>query len=69
MKQYNFSVLNKVLFYSRYFLDKTIFLWFEVKTPKIKVFIYEFLYSFDKLVHLDLYKGKLPKNIEFIELM
>lgn len=40
---------QKVLFYLGYFFRKVFCLWFEVKRPKLKMFIYEMIYSAKKL--------------------
>ncbi len=40
-----FKLKNKIAFYWKYFALKVFYLWFEVKKPKLKMFIYEILYS------------------------
>lgn len=42
-----------VLFYAQYVWSKLVLIWFEVKTPKLGVFLYELLYSGGKLVGYD----------------
>lgn len=41
---------NNIRFYSSYFFYKFIKLWFEVKKPKLKLFLIEFFYSFGKII-------------------
>jgi len=40
-----FSLKDKIAFYWNYFISKVFCLWFEVKKPKLKIFLYEMLYS------------------------
>lgn len=46
--QFGFPLKEKIAFYWRYFISKVFCLWFEVKMPKFKMFIYEMLYSLSK---------------------
>lgn len=39
---------EKIIFYARYFLLKTIFIWWEVRRPKFKLFLFEIYYSLSK---------------------
>jgi FkbM family methyltransferase len=48
--KFKYGLKDKVFFYWKYFILKIFYLWFEVKKPKLKVFIYELLYSAMKLV-------------------
>jgi FkbM family methyltransferase len=43
------SFRDALLFYWSYFIRKVFFLWFEVKRPKVRMFLYELLYSAAKL--------------------
>lgn len=49
--EFKFRIKDKTAFYWKYFILKVFYLWFEVKKPKIKVFIYEILYSAMKFVN------------------
>ncbi|OGG51399.1 hypothetical protein A2704_03460 [Candidatus Kaiserbacteria bacterium RIFCSPHIGHO2_01_FULL_54_36b] len=51
-KQFGFGFLDKALFYTSYLLNKTLFIWFEVKSPKLRMFAAEFLYSVGKVIRL-----------------
>jgi FkbM family methyltransferase len=48
--RFRYGLINRVGFYVGYFLRKTISLWFEVRKPKIKMFLYEMMYSARKLL-------------------
>jgi hypothetical protein len=43
--KFRFRVIDKVLFYFDYFTRKVFWLWFEVKSPKLRMFLYEMMYS------------------------
>ncbi len=47
--RFTYPLGQKVLFYLGYFFRKVFCLWFEVKRPKLKMFIYEMIYSAKKL--------------------
>lgn len=49
-KSFSYSTLDKAAFYLSYFTSKFISLWFEVKRPKLKMFVYEALYSAMKFI-------------------
>jgi FkbM family methyltransferase len=55
--QFKYSIKDKALFYLRYFFLKVFSIWFEVKRPKLKMFLYEMLYSAWKLMD---YKSQKP---------
>ena len=63
---FNFSFQQKLIFYSGYVIYKTFFIWFEVKKPKLKMFVYEMIYSAMKLVD---YSSQIPPpfRIDYIE--
>lgn len=48
---FGYEPLNRARFYMGYFLRKTISIWFEVRKPKIRMFLYEMLYSARKLLN------------------
>jgi len=50
MRDYEFPLREKVLFYLDYAARKTITNWFEVRKPRLKLFVYEVLYSGAKLL-------------------
>lgn len=43
------SKKEKFIFYARYLLLKTVFIWWEVRRPKLRMFLYEVYYSVLKL--------------------
>jgi FkbM family methyltransferase len=43
--KFRFRFGDKVLFYFDYFTRKVFWLWFEVKRPKLRMFLYEMMYS------------------------
>jgi len=47
--KFRFAFSDKLAFYWSYFAYKVFGLWFEVKTPKLRMFLYEMLYSSAKL--------------------
>jgi FkbM family methyltransferase len=64
--QFRFDVKDRILFYWRYFTLKIFSLWFEVKQPKIKMFLYELLYSLMKFIdHASLFPS--PFKIDYVE--
>lgn len=64
--EFKFNKSDKIKFYSKYLFDKLVGIWYEVKFPKTKFFIYEFLYSFRKLVRLNYFKQLLPSDIDYV---
>ncbi len=42
---FRYPLKEKIVFYGKYFLQKVFRLWFEVERPRLKMFIYEMLYS------------------------
>jgi FkbM family methyltransferase len=48
--QFKYKLKDKIVFYWKYFILKIFYLWFEVKTPKVKMFVYELLYSAKKFI-------------------
>ena len=42
---FSFTRMNKARFYWHYLINKTFRIWWEVKTPKFKLFAYEIVYS------------------------
>jgi|GEM_PF-1019052 len=48
--KYRYRLKDKIIFYWKYFIVKIFYLWFEVKNPKFKMFLYELLYSSMKLI-------------------
>jgi FkbM family methyltransferase len=49
--EFSYTFREKLLFYLDYFYRKVFALWFEVKSPRLKMFVYEMLYSARKLVN------------------
>ena len=49
--RFRFARKDKTAFYWSYFTSKVFGLWFEVKTPKLRMFLYEMLYSAAKLLN------------------
>lgn len=47
--RFTYSLRQKILFYLGYLFRKVFCLWFEVKRPKLKMFVYEMIYSIKKL--------------------
>ena len=47
---FRYPLKEKIVFYGKYFLQKVFRLWFEVERPRLKMFIYEMLYSAKKLI-------------------
>ena len=43
-----YSLKDKAAFYWSYFVSKVFYVWLEVERPKIKMFLYEMLYSASK---------------------
>lgn len=48
---YRYSLTDSAIFYLDYFLRKAFCLWIEVKKPKLRMFVYEMLYSAAKLIN------------------
>ncbi|MDP2151620.1 MAG: FkbM family methyltransferase [Parvibaculum sp.] len=48
--RFGFPLKEKIAFYWVYFASKVFCLWFEVKRPKLRMFIYEILYSAYKFI-------------------
>lgn len=48
--KYRYRLKDKIIFYWKYFITKIFYIWFEVKTPKFKMFLYELLYSSMKFI-------------------
>jgi FkbM family methyltransferase len=46
-----YGILSRAGFYVKYFLRKTLFIWFEVRRPKMRMFLYEVMYSARKLLN------------------
>ncbi len=64
--QFKYGLINRIAFYWSYFTTKVFSLWFEVKYPKLKMFIYEMLYSSMKLIdHTSLLAS--PFNTDLVE--
>jgi FkbM family methyltransferase len=47
--RFHYPLKNRIAFYCSYFVSKVLCIWVEVKKPKIKMFLYEMLYSSAKL--------------------
>lgn len=65
-KPFRFAAGEQVLFYLSYFARKVFCLWVEVKRPKLRMFVYEMLYSAAKFVNY----GKnypSPFRADFVE--
>lgn len=72
MKKFKYNIFDKIKFYSSYIFYKFLVL-FEVKKPKIKLFLLDIFYSFTNLISL-LNKSDRPlesfykiSNLEYIE--
>jgi FkbM family methyltransferase len=48
--RFRYPLKDKIAFYWSYFFLKTFSIWFEVKKPKLKMFVYEVLYSAKKII-------------------
>ena len=55
--RFRFPFSQKFAFYLSYFIYKVFFIWFEVKSPKLKMFLYEIRYSLMKFVD---YESQIP---------
>ena len=53
----NLATTNKIEFYLDYAYRKLFCLWYEVKKPKLKFFIFEMIYSFIKLEGIEFIKN------------
>jgi FkbM family methyltransferase len=49
--RFSFSRRDKIVFYWKYFISKTLYLWFEVRRPRVRMFLYEMLYSSMKFIN------------------
>ena len=47
---FSFQLRDKIAFYWKYFISKTLLLWFEVRRPRFKMFLYEMFYSAMKFI-------------------
>lgn len=56
--KFRYSLKDKIVFYLEYIVLKICFIWFEVKKPKSKMFLYEILYSIKKFIN----RSSLPKS-------
>jgi FkbM family methyltransferase len=54
---FHFPLKNRIAFYCNYFVSKVFCIWVEVKRPKVKMFLYEMLYSSAKFFD---YSALLP---------
>ncbi|MEK6647279.1 MAG: FkbM family methyltransferase [Candidatus Firestonebacteria bacterium] len=50
-KNIDFSTITKINYYLKSFIFKVLLLWFEVDAPRVKLFIYEFIYSLSNFVN------------------
>lgn len=48
--EFGFTRKDKIAFYWKYFASKVFYLWFEVKKPRFRMFLYEMLYSGYKFI-------------------
>lgn len=62
----NFKTINKIKFYLDYLYRKLFCLWYEVKKPKLKFFIFEMIYSFMKVIDRK-YMFTSPFNIDYVQ--
>lgn len=44
-RQFGFSTTDRLKFVTGYLLSKLFYLWYEVKTPRLRLFVYEMVYS------------------------
>jgi FkbM family methyltransferase len=58
---FNYPLKNRIAFYCNYFVSKVFCIWLEVKKPKVKMFLYEMLYSSAKFFD---YSALLPSPFE-----
>jgi len=56
-RKFKFFLKDKIHFYWKYFISKVFKIWFEVRRPKFKIFIYEMMYSAKKFIK---YTSLLP---------
>jgi len=61
-----YPLRNRLFFYWSYFISKTVLLWFEVKKPKMAMFIQEMRYSLNKLIN-SRSMAPSPFAIEYVE--
>lgn len=63
---FHYPFKDKAAFYLRYFFSKVFCLWFEVKRPKLKMFVYEMIYSSAKLLNP---RSLIPSpfKVDFVE--
>jgi FkbM family methyltransferase len=54
---FQYPLKNRIAFYWKYFISKVFCIWFEVKKPKVEMFLYEMLYSSAKFLD---YSAMLP---------
>jgi FkbM family methyltransferase len=54
---FQYPLKNRIAFYWNYFISKVFCIWFEVKKPKVTMFLYEMLYSSAKFLD---YSAMLP---------
>lgn len=60
------SPLDTLYFYFDYFVRKTIYIWFEVRRPKLKLFLYEMCYSLMKFWrHDSMFRS--PFSVDMVE--
>jgi FkbM family methyltransferase len=55
--RFHYPLKTSIAFYCNYFVSKVFCIWFEVKKPKVKMFLYEMLYSSAKFLD---YSAMLP---------
>ena len=52
-REFGFSTADRVRFVTEYVLSKVFYLWREVKTPRLRLFVYEIVYSLRQAVGRD----------------
>lgn len=61
-----FTLAHKARFYLRYFTDKVFSIWFEVRRPKLRMFLYEMAYSAMKFIDHE-YLLRSPFGVDRVE--
>lgn len=59
-----FTIDKKLVFYFKYIYLRVFAVWFEVKTPRLKYFLFEIMYALSKLIP---FKGSWPYRIRISE--
>jgi FkbM family methyltransferase len=61
-KNFQFSTAKRLQFYVTYILSKLLYLWHDVKAPRVRLFVYEIVYSICRAV------GRPPLRLRWLQL-